>query len=360
MAIPCISGIWRSGATSRRSTWVRTIRSSSSCVPPTTRRRRTGSWVSWWTRRTSSPPSGCGTGTRRPARTVAVGGYRRSSRFLQSRRIRTSSCRGTGEMRQYDVRDPFNPKQTGSVRVGGIVGKSPHPSTGPLNGGPQMVEISRDGRRVYFTNSLYASWDEQFYPEGIDGWLVKLDVEPEGGITLDPDFFVQFGDLRPHQALLAGGAGFLLDVRLVRWVCAGLLMTFGVLLLARKIRHRWFGMQVGFGGLTGWSFLMASAHGAGLMVVPALLSLPTVAFVCHVGSPNVAVASVGVAAAGSAFGQGLAAVAVHTASLLAVAAAIAFLVYDRLGLRLLKKAWINLDALWAVALIAAGFLVLFT
>ncbi len=115
------------------------------------------------------------------------------------------SCWGTGEMRQYDVRDPFNPKQTGSVRVGGIVGKSPHPSTGPVNGGPQMVEISRDGRRVYFTNSLYASWDEQFYPEGIDGWLVKLDVEPEGGIDLDPDFFVQFGDLRPHQVRLEGG-----------------------------------------------------------------------------------------------------------------------------------------------------------
>jgi hypothetical protein len=159
-------------------------------------------------------------------------------------------------------------------------------------------------------------------------------------------------------ALLAGGAGFFVDVRIVRWVCAGLLLAFGLLLLARKIRHRWFGMQVGFGGLTGWSFLMASAHGAGLMVVPALLSLPTVALVCRIGSPKVAVASVGVAAAGSAFGQGLAAVAVHTASLLLVASTIAFVVYDRLGLRLLKKAWINLDALWAVALIVAAFLVL--
>jgi len=159
-------------------------------------------------------------------------------------------------------------------------------------------------------------------------------------------------------ALLAGTAGFFLDVRVVRWLCAGLLLVFGILLLAKKIRHRWFGMQVGFGGLTGWSFLMASAHGAGLMVVPALLSLPTVSLVCNLGSPDVAVASVGVAAAGSAFGQGLAAVAVHTASLLAVAAGIAFLVYDRLGLRLLKKAWINLDALWALALIVAGFLVL--
>jgi len=150
-------------------------------------------------------------------------------------------------------------------------------------------------------------------------------------------------------ALLAGTAGFFLDVRVVRWLCAGLLLVFGILLLAKKIRHRWFGMQVGFGGLTGWSFLMASAHGAGL---------PTVSLVCNLGSPDVAVASVGVAAAGSAFGQGLAAVAVHTASLLAVAAGIAFLVYDRLGLRLLKKAWINLDALWALALIVAAFLVL--
>jgi selenium-binding protein 1 len=115
------------------------------------------------------------------------------------------SCWGTGEMRQYDVSDPFNPKQVGSVRIGGIVGKTAHPSTGPLNGGPQMVEISRDGRRVYFTNSLYASWDAQFYPDGIDGWMVKLDVEPDGGISLDPDFFVQFGDLRPHQVRLEGG-----------------------------------------------------------------------------------------------------------------------------------------------------------
>ena len=159
-------------------------------------------------------------------------------------------------------------------------------------------------------------------------------------------------------ALLAGSVGFLLDARVVRWACAALLLAFGVLLLARKIKHKWFGMQVGFGGLTGWSFLMASAHGAGLMVVPAVLSLPTVALVCHVGSPRVAVASAGVAAAGSALGQGLAAVAVHTLSLLVVAAATAVLVYDRLGLRLLKKAWINLDALWALALIAAAIFVL--
>jgi selenium-binding protein 1 len=116
-------------------------------------------------------------------------------------------CWGTGEIRQYDVSDPFHPKQTGSVHLGGVVRRSAHPrnSKQPLNGGPQMVEVSRDGRRVYFTNSLYAAWDRQFYPDGIDGWMVKLDVGPTGGIQADPQFFVEFGDLRSHQVRLQGG-----------------------------------------------------------------------------------------------------------------------------------------------------------
>ena len=117
------------------------------------------------------------------------------------------SCWGTGEIRQYDVSDPFNPRLTGSVRIGGIVRQASHPSHGskPLNGGPQMVEISRDGRRVYFTNSLYASWDTQFYPDGIRGWMAKLDVDPHGGCRLDRDFFLEFDRLRPHQVHLEGG-----------------------------------------------------------------------------------------------------------------------------------------------------------
>lgn len=115
------------------------------------------------------------------------------------------SCWGTGDFRQYDVRDPFHPKLVDTVRLGGIVSRAPHPKGGPLNGGPQMVEVSRDGRRVYFSNSLYAAWDAQFYPEGIDGWMVKLDVGAEGGLTLDPDFFVQFEGERPHQIRLQGG-----------------------------------------------------------------------------------------------------------------------------------------------------------
>jgi methanethiol oxidase len=118
-----------------------------------------------------------------------------------------ASCWGTGEMRQYDVSDPFHPKLVGSVHIGGIVRRAAHPArpNQPLNGGPQMVELSRDGRRVFFTNSLYAAWDKQFYPEGIRGWMVKLDVNPSGGIQFDPKLFIEFGDLRPHQVRLQGG-----------------------------------------------------------------------------------------------------------------------------------------------------------
>ena len=115
------------------------------------------------------------------------------------------ACWGTGELRQYDVTDPFKPRQTGSVHLGGIVRRTAHPKSGPLNGGPQMVEVSRDGRRVYFTNSLYVPWDEQFYPEGLKGWMVKLNAKPEGGMAPDPDFFLEFSGERPHQVRLQGG-----------------------------------------------------------------------------------------------------------------------------------------------------------
>jgi selenium-binding protein 1 len=117
------------------------------------------------------------------------------------------ACWGTGDLLQYDVSDPFNPKVTGKVRIGGIVSRASHPKAkGPLNGGPQMVEISRDGKRVYFTNSLYGAIDPQFYPEGIDGWMVKLDVRQGGGISFDSNFFVEWPKShRPHQIRLEGG-----------------------------------------------------------------------------------------------------------------------------------------------------------
>ncbi len=118
------------------------------------------------------------------------------------------SCWGTGELLQYDVRDPFAPRLVGRLALGGIVNRTPHPgsSATPRNGGPQMVEVSRDGRRVYLTNSLYSPWDAQFYPDGIEGWLARIDVGPDGGMSLDREFFLVFEDgMRPHQVRLAGG-----------------------------------------------------------------------------------------------------------------------------------------------------------
>jgi selenium-binding protein 1 len=118
------------------------------------------------------------------------------------------SCWGTGDFIQYDVSDPFNAKETGRIRLGGIVSKASHPAAknGALTGGPQMVEISRDGRRAYFTNSLYGAIDPQFYHQGIDGWMVKIDLDPNGGMKLDENFFIDWPNgFLPHQVRLQGG-----------------------------------------------------------------------------------------------------------------------------------------------------------
>src|SRR3954465_1871719 len=115
------------------------------------------------------------------------------------------SCWGTGELKRFDVSDPHAPRETGSVHLGGIVRRAAHPASGPLTGGPQMVEISRDGKRVYLTNSLYYAWDQQFYPKGLDGWVVKLDAGDDGSLAVDPDLFVEFSGERPHQVRLGGG-----------------------------------------------------------------------------------------------------------------------------------------------------------
>jgi methanethiol oxidase len=118
------------------------------------------------------------------------------------------SCWGTGELIRYDVSDPFHPLRAGSIRLGGIVNRTPHPANParPLNGGPQMVEVSRDGKRIYLTNSLYSPWDAQFYPDGIQGWMAKLDAAPDGRLTVDPGFLVETGPgMRPHQVRLQGG-----------------------------------------------------------------------------------------------------------------------------------------------------------
>jgi selenium-binding protein 1 len=116
------------------------------------------------------------------------------------------ACWGTGEMRQYDVADPRKPKLAGSVHVGGIARRTPHPSGKACAGGPQMVEISRDGKRVYWTNSLYSTWDNQFYPDGVPGAEVMANADASGGLELAKDYWVSFPDgYRAHQIRLEGG-----------------------------------------------------------------------------------------------------------------------------------------------------------
>ncbi len=113
-----------------------------------------------------------------------------------------------GDLRQYDISDPANPRLTGRLWLGGLLGK-PSDAGRELNGGPQMIQLSLDGRRLYVTNSLYSTWDNQFYP-GLRSWLLRVNCAPEGGMEVDPDFFVDFhdrpdGPARAHEVRLQGG-----------------------------------------------------------------------------------------------------------------------------------------------------------
>lgn len=118
-----------------------------------------------------------------------------------------------GDIRQYDVRDPANPKLTGQVWLGGVIGKSPELRGKRLGGGPQMLQLSLDGRRLYVTNSLYSPWDNQFYPEMAKqgSYLLQLDCDTDrGGLALNEKFFVDFGaepggPARAHEIRFPGG-----------------------------------------------------------------------------------------------------------------------------------------------------------
>ena len=116
------------------------------------------------------------------------------------------ACWGTGEMHQYDVSNPMNPTLAGKVEIGGIIKKTKHPNGRDFGYGPQMVEISRDGKRVYWTNSLYSTWDDQFYPGERGGAMVMAKAGENGGLKLDEKFWVEFPKgYRSHQIRLEGG-----------------------------------------------------------------------------------------------------------------------------------------------------------
>jgi hypothetical protein len=143
--------------------------------------------------------------------------------------------------------------------------------------------------------------------------------------------------------------------RALRWIAAAVLIGFGVYRLVRARHPRWVGMRVGFRDLTVWSFLMASAHGAGLMLVPVFLGTMHQE---HVHDANAALGahSKHGAELGLLNNPWLATVAVvvHTLGHLLVAGLVAMIVYEKLGVRILQRAWFNFDLAWAVALIVSG------
>lgn len=153
-----------------------------------------------------------------------------------------------------------------------------------------------------------------------------------------------------HALAVAGAVGAALAIGSViplgwlRWPIAALLVSLGVLRFVRHRHPRWGGMRVGMGGLAAWSFLMASAHGAGLMVVPVFLAMPVSAEHAH-HMHHVA----GGGASAAFFATGL-----HAIGYLVVTACIAVLVFEKLGVGILRRAWFNLDLIWSIALVGTG------
>jgi hypothetical protein len=149
-------------------------------------------------------------------------------------------------------------------------------------------------------------------------------------------------------------AQFLFAPEALRIAGAVVLFGFAGYRLWRKTAHpRGFGMRIGMRGLFGWSFLMSSAHGAGLMLVPILLRLSST------GGGNQDMSLIAYTTAFSPW-QGIAAATVHTVALLVVMALIAIVVYERLGVAFLRRAWLNVDLIWTVTLLIAGVITLFS
>ena len=147
--------------------------------------------------------------------------------------------------------------------------------------------------------------------------------------------------------------GMALPLVVIRYCVAALLVGLGVYGLVRHQHPRWVRMQVGFRDLTLWSFLMASAHGAGLMVLPVLLGSSTVEAQGHMIAHSHMPPSASPLA-------GLLATAIHTFGYLAVTGLLAWVVYRKLGLALLRKTWFNFNLVWGVALVATGLFTIFT
>ena len=148
--------------------------------------------------------------------------------------------------------------------------------------------------------------------------------------------------------LAAGIVGLVVPLELLQWATALLLVGLGIFRLVRSRHIRFGGMKVDARELAVWSFLMASSHGASLMILPLVLGdLPVTVHGHHLAQASLF-------GPGQLGWSGTAAALVHTAGYLLVTGAIAVIVYEKVGLRFLRSAWVNLDLVWAVALIVTG------
>jgi hypothetical protein len=205
------------------------------------------------------------------------------------------------------------------------------------------------------------------------GWLFAVGLglqEKEGRAVWRALPPLAIGHALSVAVVVAVGAlaGLVVPLGWLRWAVAAVLFTFGVHRLVRGHRHpRYGGMRMTRRELVIWSFLMASAHGAGLMVLPFVLGdVGAAAHTAHAAHPASAASLTGdvglggthAAHAGLLAGQaaGLIAAFIHAASYLLVTTLIAVVVYHRVGLKMLRTAWINLDVIWAGALIATAIL----
>jgi hypothetical protein len=188
------------------------------------------------------------------------------------------------------------------------------------------------------------------------GWLfaVALGMQEQKGIAVARSLV----PIAVGHAMAIGGVvltsvllGMTLPLLIIRYLVAALLVGMGIYCLVRHRHPRWVRMQVGFRDLTVWSFLMASAHGAGLMVVPVLLHGNTVEAQSRIAGHNHISQGVTPLA-------GMLATGVHTLAYLAVTGLLAWVVYRKLGLALLRNAWLNFDLVWAAALVATGLVTL--
>jgi hypothetical protein len=187
------------------------------------------------------------------------------------------------------------------------------------------------------------------------GWLfaVALGMQEQKGSAVARSLLpIAFGHALAIASVVLTAAflGTVLPLATIRYPIAAVLIGLGAYYLVWHHHPRWVRMQVGFRDLTVWSFLMASAHGAGLMVMPVLLAISTVEAAEKTAGHNHPAAAIPLA--------GLLAAGLHTMGYLVVTGLVAWVVYHKLGLALLRKAWVNLDLVWAAALVVTGLVTL--